>query len=158
MILPAQLIRKRCLVEPQLITPFVPRGAFAGMTFGLGPATYDCRIRQTMIVPRHGLMLASTIEKVHMPHDLRATVCDKSSWARRGLCVQNTKIDPGFRGHITLELTNHTNVPISLAEGMPICQLEFALLAEPTDIPYAGRYQDQPDCPVDYRPAKDEWR
>jgi len=80
---------------------------------------------------------------------LRATVCDKSSWARKGLAVQNTKIDPGFRGHITLELSNHGHEKIVIDEGDAICQLEFALLLEPTEMPYSGKYQDQPDRPVE---------
>lgn len=156
MILPAQTIRKLSL-ELGLIVPFHERGEFEGMTFGLSPATYDCRIGQSFVLAPHGFALAATIERVKLPHDLRATVCDKSSWARRGLAVQNTKIDPGFRGHITLELTNHTGTLIAFVAGMPICQLEFARLEAPTEMPYNGRYQGQGKDPVGYRQAKGEW-
>ena len=163
MILPAQHIRKRA-VELGMIVPFSERTIFNGKTFGLGPATYDCRCRQSLILHpygmntfepsgtharAHGFVLASTIEWVNLPNNIRATVCDKSSWARKGLAVQNTKIDPGFRGHITLELSNHGHEKIVIDEGDAICQLEFALLLEPTEMPYSGKYQDQPDRPVE---------
>jgi dCTP deaminase len=97
------------------------------------------------------------IEWVDLPNNIRATVCDKSSWARRGLAVQNTKIDPGFRGHITLELSNHGHEVIELVEGDAICQLEFAYLLEATDMPYKGKYQDQPDRPVEAITGKGAW-
>lgn len=160
MILASQHIRARCTgYFPYLIEPFEERGVFMGMSYGLGPATYDCRVRQSIALPAfHGFVLASTIEKVNMPNDLRATVCDKSSWARRGITVQNTKIDPGFRGHITIEITNHSAVDVMIKAGMPILQLEFAQLLEPTDMPYQGKYQNQPDEVVPYREGTAPWK
>jgi len=171
MILPAQHIRYLAKVKG-MIQPFAERTEFRGKTFGLGPATYDIRIRQTLtlhpystiIIPDNrtgqhpmGFTLASTIEKVILPSNVRATVCDKSSWARLGLAVQNTKIDPGFRGHITLELSNHGHDVLEIHEGEAIAQLEFALLLEPTEMPYQGKYQDQPDEVVPAREGKGEW-
>ena len=156
MILPTQTIRKLA-IELGMIEPFIERGVFLGMTYGLGPATYDVRIRQTLIIPGHGFVLGSTIERVNMPNDVRATMCDKSSWARRGIAIQNTKIDPGFCGHITVEITNHTEMPITIDAGMPIAQMEFARLEEPTEMPYRGKYQNQPDEVVAYKPAKGIW-
>lgn len=168
-----------------MIEPFAERTEFNGKTFGLGPATYDCRCRQHLIIhpqsplllsedikeneqfilelqdpigPRRlGFSLASTIEKVYMPHNVRATVCDKSSWARRGLAVQNTKIDPGFIGHITLELSNHGHEVIEILEGEAIMQLEFAYLTEDTDIPYRGKYQNAPDRATPALEGKGQW-
>jgi dCTP deaminase len=149
MILPAQHIRKFA-IDYLMITPFSERTVFNGKTFGLGPATYDCRCRQRVILGPGEFELASTIERVNLPYDIRATVCDKSSWARLGLSVQNTKIDPGFRGHVTLELNNnhHKNLLI-IEEGDPIMQLEFAYLSESTELPYNGKYQDQGDKVVE---------
>ena len=171
MILPAQHIRYLSNMKG-MIQPFAERTEFRGKTFGLGPATYDVRCRQTItlhpysqiIIPdpsdkqhKMGFTLASTIERVMLPSNVRATVCDKSSWARLGLAVQNTKIDPGFRGHITLELSNHGHEVLKIVEGDAIAQLEFAMLLEPTEMPYQGKYQDQPDEVVPAREGKGEW-
>lgn len=83
-----------------------------------------------------------------MPHDLVGSVRDKSSWARKGLAVQNTVIEPGWRGYLTLELTNHREWTITVKEGSPIAQVLFEKLDEETLLPYDGRYQDQSPEPV----------
>jgi deoxycytidine triphosphate deaminase len=71
MILSAQSIRTRCLQRtPPLLTPFAERGVSpGGRSFGLSSASYDVRIDQDVIVPPHGFVLASTVERFHMPHD-----------------------------------------------------------------------------------------
>ena len=99
MILPAQTIRK---IKP--VSPFFERTSHNGMTFGLGPAGYDVRIAERVVVGVK-MVLASTLERFEMPIDLLGQVCDKSTWARRGVAVQNTIIEPGWRGYLTLELT-----------------------------------------------------
>lgn len=142
-ILPAQTIR---LLQP--IDPFYERTVVNGMTFGLGPAGYDVRIAETVVVHSASFTLASTIERFDMPADVLAYVKDKSSWARRGLCVQNTVIEPGWRGFLTLELTNHGGMPVKIAKGSPIAQIIFHRLEAPTEQPYAGKYQDQRPGPV----------
>jgi dCTP deaminase len=114
-----------------------------GNSFGLGPASYDARIDQDVIVPPHGFVLASTVECFNMPHDLIGTVRDKSSWARLFLAVQNTHLDPGWPGYLTLELTNHSDIEIRIAEGEPIAQIVFELLDEPTEKLYRGKYYNQ---------------
>ncbi len=93
-------------------------------------------------------MLASTIERFKMPNNLVGIVHDKSTWARRGIAVQNTVIEPGWEGWLTLELTNHGPEPVLLKRGMGISQILFHLLDEPTEIPYEGKYQDQERGPV----------
>jgi dCTP deaminase len=138
MILPAQTIRK---LRP--ITPFHERTVHNGMSFGLSHAGYDVRVAETIVVPPGGFLLASTIEKFNMPNDLLAIVHDKSTWARRGVCVQNTVIEPGWRGFLTLELSNHSTTAVSITYGDPIAQIIFSRLEEPTEAVYAGKYQDQ---------------
>jgi dCTP deaminase len=93
--------------------------------------------------------LASTEQYVEIPHNVSCMLLDKSTLARRGLAVQNTLIDPGFRGYITLELSNHGNEILELKKGQPIGQLLFAWLDEATEQPYNGKYQDQPNRPVE---------
>lgn len=144
MILSAQSI----IARSKMIEPFHSRTVFMGMSYGLSSAGYDVRIAQAIRIEPNGFVLASTIERFDLPHDILGRVCDKSSLARQGLCVQNTILEPGWCGHITLELTNHSINPIDTIRGMPIAQVLFELLDEPTVSPYNGKYQDQPDYPV----------
>lgn len=143
MILSGQSIRKR-----GIFTPFHERTKAAGMTFGLGPAGYDVRINESFILAPGASRLASTIERFDMPNDLLGRVADKSTWARRFLAVQNTIIEPGWRGFLTLELSNHGADHITLTHGMPIAQIILEMLDEPTEQPYCGKYFDQPSRPV----------
>lgn len=113
------------------------------MTFGLGPAGYDVRIAEDLILPPGEAALASTLEHFNMPIDLLGRVADKSTWARRFLALQNTIIEPGWRGHLTLELSNHGSNAIEIERGMPIAQIIFDTLDAPAERPYDGKYQDQ---------------
>jgi len=70
-------------------------------------------------------------------------VAGKSSWGRMGLIIATaTKVDPGFKGCITLEILNEGEVPITLYPGLPIAQLVFHLASK--DDGYEGAY----DCPI----------
>ena len=82
-----------------------------------------------------------------MPTGVLGIVHDKSSWARQGLAVQNTVIEPGWRGWLTLELTNHGKDTLIIYEGTGICQVVFHYLDAPTDQPYDGKYNNQPRGP-----------
>lgn len=144
MILSAQSIRART----GLITPFHERTVEKGMTFGLSGAGYDIRTQsETMLFPG-SFALVCSMEHFAMPNDLVGRVHDKSTLARKGLCVQNTIIEPGWRGYLTLELTIHSHQVIPIWPGMPIAQIVFETLDEPTEQPYSGKYQDQPPVPV----------
>lgn len=94
--------------------------------------------------------LASTFEQVTLPDDVAARLEGKSSLGRLGLLTHSTAgfIDPGFSGHVTLELSNVATLPIKLWPGMKIGQLCFFRLSSPTDNPYGSgpygnRYQGQ---------------
>ena len=139
MILPAQMIAMR----EALISPFVERSSAYGMTYGLGPAGYDVRVAESLMLEPGTFSLASTIEYFEMPTDLIAFVHDKSTWARRGLSLFNTVIEPGWKGWLTLELTNHSDRSITLAAGMPIAQIIWHQLMDDTAQPYDGKYQNQ---------------
>jgi len=139
MVLSAQTIRR---LKP--ITPFHERTKEFGMTYGLSVAGYDIRIAQTIKIEPKDFVLASSIEEFNMPNNVLAYVKDKSTWARQGLFVQNTVIEPGWKGFLTLELTNDMNiVPRYLEKGMPIAQIVFHYLDEPAEQPYDGKYQNQ---------------
>lgn len=138
MIIPAQTIRQ---IKP--ITPFCERTKFEGMSYGLSAAGYDIRIAEDIELASGTFCLASSLEYFNMPDDVLAYVKDKSTWARQGLCVQNTVIEPGWKGYLTLELTNHGTLPLTFKIGMPIAQIIFHRLEAPTEQPYDGKYQNQ---------------
>lgn len=94
--------------------------------------------------------LASTFETVSLPDHLAGRLEGKSSLGRLGLLTHSTAgfIDPGFTGHITLELSNVSNLPITLWPGMKIGQLCLFQLATAAEFPYGSteigsRYQNQ---------------
>src|SRR6195952_1814350 len=95
-------------------------------------------------------VLGSTLEIVTLPDDLASRLEGKSSLGRLGLITHATAgfIDPGFSGHITLELSNVANLPITLWPGMKIGQLCVFKLSSPAEHPYGSerygsRYQGQ---------------
>ena len=146
MILSAQSIRKRCnpCVGSPMIEPFVERGVHEiGMSFGLSSCGYDLRLLETTTILPGQYMLGSSLERFSIPNDLVMHIRDKSSWARQGIFVQNTQAEPGWRGWLTLEISNNSLQPVIIATGTPICQVVFEMLDEPTELAYSGKYQDQ---------------
>lgn len=128
-----------------------------GVSHGLSLAGYDITIAEDVFFGEHGVSvdgewkqgrftLASTVEEFNMPFDLVGVVHDKSTWARRGLAVFNTVIEPGWRGFLTLELVHHGLKPLHIKAGSGIAQVIFSKLAEPAA--YSGKYQDQVAGPV----------
>ena len=83
-------------------------------------------------------MLGNTVERIALGNDLVGRVEGKSSLGRLGLIIHATAgyIDPGFDGHITLELSNVANLPIRLYPGMKIGQISFFNMTTPADRPY----------------------
>ena len=95
-------------------------------------------------------VLGSTLEVITLGDDLAARLEGKSSLGRLGLLTHSTAgfIDPGFSGHVTLELSNVANLPIKLYPGMKIGQVCVLRLSSPAEHPYGSsvygsRYQDQ---------------
>jgi len=95
-------------------------------------------------------VLGSTLERVGVPDDLVARVEGKSSLGRLGLLIHSTAgfIDAGFDGHVTLELANVANLPITLYPGMKIGQISFMTMTSPAENPYGkgakgSKYQGQ---------------
>lgn len=149
MILSAQTIRKYCLeAHPPLVSPFHERTTNKGMSYGLSTAGYDVRCKQDVCLEPAQFVLASTIEKFCLPNDIIAVVHDKSTLARRGLSVFNTLVESGWSGWLTLELKNQGSERIVLEAGTPVAQMVFHYLDHTSEMPYRGKYQDQPDRPV----------
>lgn len=134
-----------------------------GVSHGLGEAGYDIRIKQTIDFRVPDMMparvtvdgkhvgqrfcIASAIEEFDMPSHLVGIVHDKSTWARRGLSVFNTVIEPGWKGFLTLELVYHGSEPLFIPAGAGIAQVIFHEVALPAS--YDGKYQNQADRPVE---------
>jgi dCTP deaminase len=95
-------------------------------------------------------VLGSTVERVVVPDDMVARIDGKSSLGRLGLIIHSTAgfIDPGFDGHITLELTNIATLPITLYPSMKVGQVSFMMMTSAADRPYGkgasgSKYQGQ---------------
>ena len=95
-------------------------------------------------------VLGSTLERVRLADDLVARLEGKSSLGRLGLLIHSTAgfIDPGWDGHVTLELSNVANLPITIYHGMKIGQISFMQMSEPAATPYGAgelgsKYQGQ---------------
>jgi dCTP deaminase len=95
-------------------------------------------------------VLGSTSEYVRLPNDLVARLEGKSSLGRLGLLIHSTAgyVDPGFEGHLTLELSNVANLPITIYPGMKIGQISFFTLTSEAEHPYGSdsvgsKYQGQ---------------
>lgn len=95
-------------------------------------------------------VLGSTLEWVELPADVAARLEGKSSLGRLGLITHSTAgfVDPAFKGHLTLELSNNANLPITLYPGMKIGQIAFLRLTSAAETPYGAgalrsKYQGQ---------------
>ena len=136
-----------------------------GVSYGLSEAGYDIRIKQNISFEKDGekfivsvmspdgpsyedgrFCIASTIEEFDMPTNLVGIVHDKSSWARKGLSVFNTVIEPGWKGFLTLELVYHGNTGLVIPAGAGVAQVIFHQLSSAAA--YSGKYQNQEDEPV----------
>lgn len=138
-----------------------------GVSYGLTESGYDIRVAQdikfirrnrmhhwteeTVTVKLGNFVLASSMEKFDMPIKLMGMVMNKSTWARRGLdASMTTNIEPGWHGHLTIELLYNGQDDLFIPAGSGICQIIFHELAEAR--PYRGKYQNQENKPV---PARD---
>lgn len=150
-----------------------------GVSHGLGEAGYDIRIKQDIwfriankerdsyavncaqikwkeadgkIYGNYNdsrFIIASAIEEFDMPDCLVGIVHDKSTWARKGLSVFNTVIEPGWKGFLTLELVYHGEEDLTIPAGSGIAQVIFHRLSDVAH--YDGKYQNQEDKPTHAR-------
>lgn len=158
---------KRLLEAPPIEGMLDHKARSEGVSHGLAEVGYDIRIKQRVrffsafgaervevICPERGktkiekgrFTIASAKEKFRMPGNLVGIVHDKSTWARLGLSVFNTVIEPGWEGYLTLELVYHGNTELVIPAGAGIAQVIFSEIAEPAK--YTGKYQGQEDMPV----------
>src|SRR5918992_715577 len=110
----------------------------------------EVKEEEALILHPGEFVLGPTREYVKLPTDLVARLEGKSSLGRLGLLIHSTAgyVDPGFEGHLTLELSNVANLPITIYPGMKIGQISFFQLTSPADHPYGtskvgSKYQGQ---------------
>jgi dCTP deaminase len=137
-----------------------------GVSHGLAEAGYDIRVKQDIMFrtypngmarvsvdgawPVDGrFTMASAIEEFDLPRYLVGVVHDKSTWARQGLSVFNTVLEPGWKGFLTLELVWHGSGVLHIPAGAGIAQVLFSEVEE--SAAYNGKYQHQEDAIVGAR-------
>jgi dCTP deaminase len=147
MILTGTQIREYQILDPHVERTTVPIGPNRSASYGESFAGYDIRLDQSVHLEPGYTFLASSLEQFQMPDNVLGVVHDKSTWARLGLAVQNTVIEPGWGGFLTLELVwtplygDLHRASLHLEEGWPIAQVVFHLVNGRAQ--YVGKYQNQ---------------
>ena len=161
-------IRQKCL-ESNMIEPFVDGQRKDGViSYGLSSYGYDARVsdefkiftdvdsaivdpkdfssksfvdRKTdvCLIPPNSFVLASTIEYFRIPEDVVVICLGKSTYARCGIIVNVTPLEPGWEGHVTLEFSNTTPLPAKVYANEGACQFLFLEGNEPCEVSYAAR-------------------
>lgn len=175
MILPDHEIRTLAL-QQGMIEPFVEKQTSTGMvSYGLSSFGYDARVanefkiftnvnsavvdpksfttesfvdRQTdtCIIPPNSFVLGRTVEYFRIPRDVMVVCLGKSTYARCGIIVNVTPLEPEWEGHVTLEFSNTTPLPAKLYANEGACQFLFFKGSAPCEISYRdrqGKYMGQ---------------
>lgn len=98
------------------------------------------------IIPPNSFVLAHTVEYFRIPRDVMVVCMGKSTYARCGLIINVTPLEPEWEGHVTIEISNTTPLPAKVYAGEGICQFIFMGGAAACEISYAdrkGKYQGQ---------------
>jgi dCTP deaminase len=105
------------------------------------PASYDLRSAGDVLLPRGTCTLVPSLEWVELPRDLAGTLRCRSSFGRRGILLGAGFVDPGFRGQLTLCLTNLGADDLLIRKNERVVQMVLHEVKE-SDQRYSGRYQD----------------
>jgi dCTP deaminase len=98
------------------------------------------------LIPPNSFALAETVEHIEIPRDVLAICVGKSTYARCGIIVNVTPLEPEWRGKVTIEISNTTPLPAKIYAGEGIAQILFLRAEAPCGVSYAdknGKYQDQ---------------
>jgi len=167
---------KKMSLEHNMIEPFVEKQTTDGaISYGVSSYGYDIRVSNEFkvftdvyntvvdpksfdeksfvtiiddecIIPPNSFALASTIEKFKIPEDVLVICLGKSTYARCGIIVNVTPLEPGWTGHVTLEFSNTTPLPAKIYANEGVAQFIFLKGNERPEITYAdrkGKYMDQ---------------
>jgi dCTP deaminase len=168
-------IRETALAQ-QMISPFEEKQVAAGkISYGVSSYGYDIRVGnrfkiftnvfssvvdpknfdprsfvdfegEVATIPPNSFALASSVEYMKVPRDVLCVCVGKSTYARCGIITNVTPLEPGWEGHITLEISNTTTLPAKIYAGEGLVQVLFFQSDEPCDTSYAdraGKYQGQ---------------
>jgi dCTP deaminase len=163
-------------LEHRMIEPFVESQTRAGVvSYGVSSYGYDIRVADEFkvftnvyntlvdpknfdpksfvdikadvcIIPPNSFALASTVEYFRIPRDVLVICVGKSTYARCGIIVNVTPLEPEWEGHVTLEFSNTTPLPARIYANEGACQFLFLQGNEPCEVSYrdkAGKYQGQ---------------
>jgi dCTP deaminase len=100
----------------------------------------------SIIIPPNSFALGRSVEYMKIPNDVICICVGKSTYARCGIIINVTPLEPGWKGHITIEISNTTALPAKIYANMGIAQILFFKSDEPCEISYsdrAGKYQGQ---------------
>jgi dCTP deaminase len=150
---------ERCLQPSSIDVKLSPHfRVFRNHTAGIIDVKAAVDLTEPVEIPEDGVfmlhpgefVLGSTLERIAVPDDMVSRIDGKSSLGRLGLIIHSTAgfIDPGFDGHITLELTNIATLPITLYPAMKVGQVSFMRMTTSADNPYGkgatgSKYQGQ---------------
>jgi dCTP deaminase len=174
-LLPDHMIRRLAL-DSGMIEPFVDRQTREGViSYGLSSYGYDARVApefkiftnvdnalvdpkafspssfvertgDSCVIPPNSFALARTVEYFRIPRDVLVICLGKSTYARCGMIVNVTPLEPEWEGHVTLEISNTTPLPARVYANEGICQFLFLKGDEPPEVSYAdrrGKYMGQ---------------
>lgn len=163
-------------MENEMISPFVGKKTSKGViSYGLSSYGYDVRVSDSFyifhnlnsgiidpknfsmdnvkkikqdhcLIPPNGFILAHSVEYFKIPKDVLVICLGKSTYARCGIIVNVTPLEPGWEGHITLEFSNTTNLPAKIYANEGVCQCIFLKGDESCKNDYAkiqGKYMNQ---------------
>ena len=168
-------IRERA-TQDRMIEPFVEEQRRGGwISYGLSSYGYDARVAADFkiftnvdsaivdpkdfaqnsfvdrkldicVIPPNSFALARTVEYFRVPRDVLVICLGKSTYARCGIIVNVTPLEPGWEGHVTLEFSNTTPLPAKVYANEGACQFLFLKGNEPCEVSYAdraGKYMNQ---------------
>ena len=167
---------KKMALEKEMIAPFVEnQNRGNNISFGLSSYGYDARVSNEFkiftnvhstvvdpknfsqesfvtkkegvcIIPPNSFVLASTVEYFKIPRDVLVICLGKSTYARCGIIVNVTPLEPEWEGHVTLEFSNTTPLPAKIYANEGACQFIFLKGDQPPKVSYAdrkGKYMKQ---------------
>jgi dCTP deaminase len=109
--------------------------------------TVSAGVSDHVLIPPHSFVLARSVEHFKIPRDVLGVVLGKSTYARCGLIVNCTPLEPEWCGWLTIEISNTTPLPAKVYVNEGIAQVLFFMGSQPCALSYAekfGKYQDQP--------------
>lgn len=138
----AKFKRSRASAYPLLDPKKVPVDFFEDFTVGQGKEVY---------VPAGGYLLGVSVERLKLPKNICGLCVGKSTYARAGLMINTTPLEPEWEGHITIEIANLESVPVKIYPGEGIMQVIFHSSKTSPRVTYEdkkGKYQGQTSKPI----------